>query len=179
MKTCKWPKIILLFLLLANTGCYIFTSQNNFVSGQVIKVIDGDTYDLLLKDKTIIRVRMDGIDAPERGMSYSKKATQYLGELCKNQTVRIVKNNIDRYGRTISYSYLKDGRELSREMLKAGYAWHYKEYNSDPVFAALEEEARQAKRGLWKDKNPMVPWNIRKLHRQGISTKNMFETTEE
>ena len=178
MKIEKWITIILLLILLANTSCCVFTSQNNFVSGQVIKVIDGDTYDLLLKDKTTIRVRMDGIDAPENGMPYAKKATQYLGDLCKNQTVRIVKDNVDRYGRTLSYSYLKDGRELSREMLKAGYAWHYKEYNSDPELATLEEKARQAKRGLWKDKNPMAPWEIRKMRRQGISTKDMFETSE-
>ena len=178
MKIEKWITIILLLILLANSSCFVFTSQTNFVSGQVIKVIDGDTYDLLLKDKTTIRVRMDGIDAPESGMPYAKKATQYLGDLCKNQTIKIVKNNVDRYGRTISYSYLKDGRELSREMLKAGYAWHYKEYNSDPELATLEEKARQAKRGLWKDKNPMAPWEIRKIRRQGISTKDMFETNE-
>jgi len=174
MKTGKWTTIILLFLLLAKTSCY----NSDFVSGQVIKVIDGDTYDLLLKNKTTIRVRMDGIDAPEKGMPYSKKATQFLGELCKEQTVKINKANIDQYGRTVSFSYLEDGRELSREMLKAGYAWHFKKYNSDPELAALEEEARQAKRGLWKDENPMAPWEVRQLHRQGISTKDMFETNE-
>ena len=165
-------------LLLVNS-CHQQASKQDFTAGKVVKVLDGDTYDLLLDDHTTIRVRMDGIDAPEKGMPFSNKAKQYLGELCQGQTVRILQDNLDRYGRTISFSYLEDGRELSREMLKAGYAWHYKEYNSDPELAALEEEARQAKRGLWKDKNPMAPWENRKLHRQGVSTKEMFDMDED
>ena len=168
---------IITSLLIVNS-CPNQTVKQDFITGKVVKVLDGDTYDLLLNDHTTLRVRMDGIDAPEKGMPFSKKATQYLGELCKNQTVRIRTGNVDRYGRTISFSYLEDGRELSREMLKAGYAWHYKAYNSDPELAALETEARQAKRGLWIDKHPMAPWDNRKLHRQGQSTKELFNIDE-
>ena len=182
MKNYQFYTIIVIFLLFINNSCYFcsYYSKNNddFVSGIVIKVLDGDTYDLLLDDMTTIRVRMEGIDAPEKGMPYSKKATQYLGEMCENRVIKINKNNIDRYGRVISYSYLDDGRELSREMLKAGYAWHYKEYNSDPELAKLEIEAQQAKRGLWQDKNPIAPWEIRKMRRKGISTKKLFEIEE-
>ena len=183
MKMSNRITLILLFLLLINASCHFRASRNagndDFISGKVVKVFDGDTYDLLLEDKTTVRVRMEGIDAPESGMPFSKKAKQYLGELCQGQTVTICTTELDQYGRTISFSYLEDGRELSREMLKAGFAWHFKRYNSDPELAALEEEARQAKRGLWKDKNPMPPWENRKLHRQGISTKSMYEITEE
>ena len=164
--------------LLTVNSCLNETVKQDFITGKVVKILDGDTYDLLLNDNTTLRVRMDGIDAPERGMPFSKKATQYLGELCKDQTVRIRKGNLDRYGRTISFSYLEDGRELSREMLKAGYAWHYKAYNSDSELAALEDDARQAKRGLWRDKHPMAPWENRKLHRQGKSTKELFNLDE-
>jgi len=147
-------------------------------TGKVVKIIDGDTYDLLLKNNTTIRIRMNGIDAPEKGMPYSKKATKYLGELCKGHCITIKKSKTDQYGRTLAFSYLKDGRELGKELLKAGLAWHYKEYNSDPELAALETEARQARRGLWQDKNPMAPWENRRLHRQGISTKEMIQTDE-
>ncbi len=150
-----------------------------FVSGKVVKILDGDTYELLIERDSTIRVRMDGIDAPERGMPFSKKAKEYLGDLCQGQIVKVYCVESDRYGRILSFSYLEDGRELSREMLKAGYAWHYKEHNSDPELAALEEEARQEQRGLWRDKHPMAPWENRRLHRRGVSTKGMFETTEE
>ena len=175
-------RLALLFLLLSFTNCQFRSFYNNhdldhFI-GVVVKIHDGDTYDLLLENKATIRIRMEGIDAPERGMPFSKKATEYLGDLCKGQTIKIENPTKDQYGRTVGFSYLEDGRELSREMLKAGYAWHYKAYNSDPELAALETEARQAKRGLWSDKNPIAPWEVRKLHRRGISTKNMFETKE-
>jgi endonuclease YncB( thermonuclease family) len=152
-------------------------TKQDFISGKVVKIHDGDTYDLLLEDNTTIRVRMDGIDAPEKGMPFSKKAKQYLDELCQGQMIEIHNNELDQYGRTISFAYLEDGRELGREMLKAGYAWHYKKYNSNLELAALEDEAREAKRGLWRDKNPIAPWEVRKLRRQGISTKDKFHNS--
>ena len=184
MNVSKWSTILVLFLFFVSSNCHSHVSHNendiNFVSGRVVKVLDGDTYDLLLADNTIVRVRMEGIDAPENGMPFSRKAKSYLQELCKNQTVKIKNNKFDESGkRILSFSYLNDGRELSHEMLKAGFAWHFKKYNSDSNLAALENEASEAKRGLWKDKNPMPPWENRKLHRQGVSTKRIFEITEE
>jgi len=169
----KWAFIGLLGL--TNT-C---SDTSKFVSGKVVRVLDGDTYDLLLEYSTTVRVRMEGIDAPESGMPYARKATDYLKDLTKGQTIRITTGNKDQYGRDLSYSYLDDGRELSREMIKAGYAWHYKQYNSDRELAALEKEARAAKRGLWQDKNPMAPWDVRRMRRSGTSTKEMFEITDE
>ena len=161
-------------------SCNGNNTVQDFASGRVVKICDGDTYDLLLDNNTTIRVRMDGIDAPENGMPFSKKAKRYLGELCQGQTIKIDTNNIDHYGRVISFSYLGDGRELSQEMLKAGFAWHYKKYNFDSELAASENEARTAKRGLWQDKSPIPPWEIRKLRRQGNTTKDKFhDSTDE
>ena len=173
----KFTILLFLTVMVILSGCRHSTRQainDELIIGKVIKVLDGDTYDLLLEGNRKIRVRMEGIDAPEGGMPYYKKATKYLGELCQGQTIKVEKTGIDQYGRTLGFSYLNDGRELSREMLKAGYAWHYKQYNTDSKFAALENEARRAKRGLWQDANPIAPWEIRKLRRQGISTKKMF-----
>ena len=56
-----------------------------------------------------------------------------------------------------------DGRDVSAEMLKVGMAWHYKQYSKDEEYAELENTARQQKIGLWADKNPVVPWEYRKL----------------
>jgi endonuclease YncB( thermonuclease family) len=172
----KYSYILLLFLFVL-TGCN--HTSNEYITGRVVKILDGDTYDLLLEDNTTIRIRMDGIDAPEKGMPFSKASKRYLGELCLAQTIKVLISEEDQYGRTIGFSYLEDERELSHEMLKAGLAWHYKQYNSDPELAALENEARQAQIGLWKDKNPMAPWTNRKLHRQGISTKGTYQTVDE
>jgi endonuclease YncB( thermonuclease family) len=171
-------RYVLWLFLFVLAGCYNHTSDE-YITGRAVKILDGDTYDLLLENNTTIRIRMDGIDAPEKGMPFSKASKKYLGELCQGQTIKVKKSTEDRYGRIIGFSYLEDGRELSHEMLKAGFAWHYKQYNSDSELAALENEARQARTGLWKDKNPMAPWENRKLHRQGISTKGTYQTVDE
>lgn len=143
--------------------------------GYVIGIIDGDTYDLLLDDKTTIRIRMDGIDAPEKGMPFYKVAKKYLSELCFNKNVTYVQTALDAHGRTVAKTYLEDGRECGEELIKAGLAWHFKKYSKEKKLADLEIEARNKKIGIWSDPNPIAPWDIRKLHRQGISTKDSFE----
>ena len=171
MNLIKWLFIGLL--------CLSIHQGNELVSGKVVKVLDGDTYELLLDNKITVRVRMEGIDAPETGMPYYRKSTDYLKELTKGQIIKINLKNKDQYGRILSYSYLENGRELSREMIRAGYAWHYKQYNSDRELATLEKEARDAKRGLWQDKNPIPPWKVRQIRRSGKSTKDMFNIKDE
>ena len=144
------------------------------ISGIVIGIVDGDTYDILVDGNKTMRVRMEGIDAPERGMPYYRKSKKFLSELCFGKIVRLEIHEKDEHGRTIAFSFLEDGRELSHEMIKAGYAWHFTKYNSDKDLTALEKIAREAKIGLWADHSPMPPWVNRKLHRQGISTKDSF-----
>lgn len=144
------------------------------IPGKVIAILDGDTYDLLLKTNKTIRVRMEGIDAPEKGMPYYKVSKKYLSDLCFGKQVILKVTGKDNHGRFLGFTFLDDGRELSHEMIKAGMAWHFKKYNSDKILANLESEARLERRGLWKDKNPMSPWRNRSLHRQGISTKDSF-----
>lgn len=135
-------------------------------SGKVVGVIDGDTYDVLVEGLSI-RVRMEGIDAPERGMPHSKAAKQYLASLCFGKQITLVSTGKDHHKRTLAFAYLPDGRELSREMLKAGYAWHYKKYNSDPALSQMEVAARQSRKGLWADSQPVPPWEYRALKRKG------------
>ena len=171
---------VLLILIVFVLGCH---QKNDYeigdiILGEVIKILDGDTYDLLCKNKKTIRIRMEGIDAPEKGMPFYRVSKSYLGEICSNREIKVLKTNEDRYGRTIGYSYLDDGRELSKEMIKAGLAWHYKQYNSDEELSNFEIEAQKAKNGLWIHDNPMPPWENRKLHRKGISTKDLFDIKE-
>lgn len=143
-------------------------------SGKVISIIDGDTYDLLTKDKKTIRIRMEGIDAPEKGMPFYKVSKNYLGKLCFQKNVKLVVSSKDAYGRYLGYTFLENGTELGHEMIRAGLAWHFKKYNSDSILSNLEIEARNLKLGLWVDKDPMPPWENRSLHYKGISTKDSF-----
>jgi endonuclease YncB( thermonuclease family) len=143
-------------------------------TGKVIGIVDGDTYDILTDSNKTIRIRMEGIDAPEKGMPFYKVSKNYLGELCFQKMVRLEIKEIDNHDRTVAYSYLEDGTELSHEMVKAGLAWHFKKYSTDTVLSNLEINAKNRKLGLWINDNPMSPWENRKLHREGISTKDSF-----
>lgn len=142
--------------------------------GYVVGIIDGDTYDLLLEDKSTIRIRMDGIDAPEKGMPFYKVSKKYLSELCFNKNVTYVKTDDDAHGRIVAKTYLEDGRECGEELIKAGLAWHFRKYSSEKKLADLEIDARNKKIGIWSDPRPIAPWEIRRLHREGISTKDSF-----
>lgn len=174
-------KVILPVFLLILYSCGnrdTVVAKGDRVTGKVVSVIDGDTYDLLVKRRNTIRIRMEGIDAPERGMPFYRAAKNYLGELCLNKTVTVQITGKDGHNRYLGFSYLKDGSELGQEMIKAGLAWHFTKYSSDPVLSKLEAQARRGKKGLWIDKNPMAPWTNRSLHRQGVSTKDSFNILE-
>ena len=156
---------VLAFILILN--CY---SKNNIavhseVNGKVVKIVDGDTYDVLLDNLVTKRIRMEGIDAPERGMPFYKVAKDYLGTLCFGKVVRIEQTSTDRYGRAIAKTFTADGRELGLLMIEAGYAWHFKKYSSEMQLANAEIEARNKRVGLWVDEMPMAPWEWRKKRR--------------
>jgi len=143
---------------------------------KVISISDGDTF-TILEGKKNIRIRLDAIDAPEKGMPYAKASKKFLSGLCFGQMVRVKAVTTDRYGRTVARVVLPDGRDVSTEMIRAGYAWHYKKYSSDPILSKLESKAKINKVGLWQDHNAMAPWEVRKMHRNGISTKKLFESS--
>jgi micrococcal nuclease len=172
----RLPHLILIFIFFSCNNQNI--NKNDIISGKVISIVDGDTYDLLLKGNRKIRVRMEGIDAPEKGMPFYKVSKNYLAQLCFNKKVSLKITGKDGNDRFLGFTYLDDGSELSQEMIKAGLAWHFKKYNSDTILSNLEFVAKNLKKGLWINENPMAPWTNRSLHRQGISTKDSFQIVE-
>jgi endonuclease YncB( thermonuclease family) len=170
-----FPFLIVAISILCTCG--ISTSDlkpGDSISGKVISIIDGDTYDIILKGNRTIRIRMEGIDAPEKGMPFYKVSKKFLSDLCYNKNVSIYITGEDDYNRFLARTYLNKSTELGQEMIKAGFAWHFKKYSSDTILSRLEIEARNQKRGLWIDERPMAPWTNRSLHWQGISTKDSF-----
>jgi micrococcal nuclease len=133
--------------------------------GNVVKVIDGDTFDVL-QGKERTRIRLFGIDSPERGQAFNKKAKEFTESLVSGRVVKIVIHNKDRYGRSVADVYLTDGTHVNAAIVGAGYAWQYKKYSNDPEIANLEAVARKAKKGLWEDGNAVPPWEFR--HRKVI-----------
>lgn len=129
-------------------------------SGQVVGVLDGDTIDVLHNSQAE-RIRLNGIDCPEKGQAYGKKAKQFTSTLVYGKSVTIKPLRKDRHGRTVGDVLLSDGTNVSRELVKAGLAWWYRQYSKDESLHALEDEARAAKLGLWADPNPIPPWEVR------------------
>ena len=131
-------------------------------TGKVIAVKDGDTIDVLLNGKTQ-RIRLGHIDCPEKNQPFGAKAKSYTSAKCFGQTVTILHTRqYDRNKRLIAEIILTTGDTLNRELVKAGLAWHYKQYSDDTTYNMLERSARFAKKGLWSEKEPVAPWLWRK-----------------
>ncbi len=140
-------------------------------AGKVVKVCDGDTYEILLEgEQQPRRVRMYAIDAPESGQDFSRKSRHYLDSLIWKKQVTVDILDIDSYDRLLVYTYLPDGREVSHEMVRAGYAWHYTHYDSDPTMDSLQLSARNAGVGLWVDKCPVEPWIEKAMRKKGYKS---------
>lgn len=127
-----------------------------------MRVADGDTFTLLVEGNKQVRVRLHGIDCPERGQPFGTVATDFAKELLNKGAVKVEQTDIDRYGRTIGIVIIADSINLNERLLQAGLTWHYKYYDKNPKWAEMEVFAREKKIWLWKDKNPVAPWEWRK-----------------
>lgn len=140
--------------------CFLNTYGQS-ISGKVVAIVDGDTFKLLTKDSTLINVRLANIDCPESKQPYSQKAKQFVSDAIFGKVITIKEVKKDRYKRSISYVIYNDNLNLSKELLKQGFAWHYKKYSKDPDLQSLENQARLKKVGLWQDPHAIPPWEWR------------------
>lgn len=158
------PAVALLALVLLVGWVAAFPAEA--FQGKVIGVSDGDTI-TVLRDRQPEVIRLNGIDAPENGQAFSNRAKQFTAELAFGQIVQVIERDRDRYGRTVADVVLADGRSLNHELVRAGYAWWFRRYSNDTSLAALESEARAARRGLWADAHTVAPWEWRAAQRDG------------
>lgn len=139
------------------------TTKIKQLEGKIIRILDGDTVEVLF-GQLPIKVRLEHIDAPEkRGKQpFGNRAKQTLSDLCFGQLVTIHSDGkFDRNGRLIGVIVTKEGLNVNKEMVRLGMAWHYKKYSEDLSYDVLEKAARKAKIGLWTDPNPIAPWDFR------------------
>jgi endonuclease YncB( thermonuclease family) len=142
-------------------SCEALTSAKDTLQGKVVSIADRDTFTMLLKNKTTVKVRLASIDCPERKQPYSAVATRFLSDAIFGREVRVLVDSKDRYGRSIGWVYYND-KCLNEELLKTGLAWHFKRYSKDEKLQAMEDQARGNKIGLWKDNKPIPPWDWRR-----------------
>ncbi|EOY7409129.1 thermonuclease family protein [Escherichia coli] len=143
----------------------VFT-LNLEIQGKVIRVLDGDTIEVLQdkQDKKPVRIRLANIDAPEKKQAFGSWPTSQLKTLVAGKQVIVSYSHKDRYGRVIGRVFTTNGTEASRFMVQSGAAWVYERYNADESLPVLQREAQEQKRGLWADTNPVPPWEWRYKH---------------
>jgi micrococcal nuclease len=135
-------------------------------TGKVVGVKDGDTYEILY-DGQAERVRLADIDCPEKSQAFGNNAKQYASDLCFGKTVTVTCDaKRDRYGRLIGTVVTNSGVNVNEALVKAGFAWHYKQYSKSEEIGDIETAARKSKVGLWADVNPTPPWDYRKAKRK-------------
>ena len=158
----------------ASITSIISGNESEIITLHVSRVIDGDTFEGHLDNGgnpgvnpwmvqiTKIVVRINGIDAPERGQFYGDVATLHLQWLISGKAVGLKLKQKDSYGRWIATVY-QDDADIGAEMLKEGLAWHYKEHDSNQEYSRLESAAKQAGLGLWSDDQAIAPWEWRRM----------------
>lgn len=135
--------------------------------GRVIGITDGDTITVLTADHVQEKIRLAGIDAPERRQPYGQASKQHLSDLAFDRNVIVIWDKRDRYGRIVGKPMIK-GRDVALEQIRAGFAWHFKRYQREQspadreLYDATESAARARNVGLWQEKNPIPPWDWRK-----------------
>lgn len=130
-------------------------------SFKVVKIIDGDTVDLLV-NRQPFRLRLNGIDTPEKGQPFGNAAKDALAKAIGGQQVQFIVRDTDRYNRSIADIYFR-GVHINKWLVQKGLAWHYKAFSDDAELAEAERQAAAASRGLWADPRRVAPWDWRKL----------------
>lgn len=130
----------------------------------VVAVADGDTLTVRCGAPGAyeqVKIRLAEIDAPEKKQAYGQRSKQNLSDLCFQQQATITPRTNDRYGRTVARVQCQ-GEDANAVMVKAGMAWAYTKYLTDPEIKRLEVQARAARVGLWADADPVPPWESRR-----------------
>ena len=146
--------------------CLALQANADVLLGRVIKVADGDTITVLDDTNTQHKIRLTGIDAPEKRQAFGNVSKQNLADMVAGQSVAVEWVKVDRYGRKLG-KVLLAGLDCNLVQVKRGLAWHYKQYQREQPptdqqsYAAAEIVARTAQVGLWRDVDPMPPWEFR------------------
>lgn len=154
------------YALLALLATTCLWAHAETITGKVVGVTDGDTITLLDDAKRQHKIRLSGIDAPEKSQAFGQRSKESLSGLVFAKTVDVETDKVDRYGRRVGKIWI-NGVDANLEQIKRGMAWHYKQYAREQSkedqreYAEAEDEAREAKRGLWKDVEPVAPWTYR------------------
>lgn len=160
------PLITIAFFLFSWVGVMAPCAMGATLIGKVIALSDGDTVTILDSQKRQYKVRLTGIDTPEKRQAFGNRAKQALASMLFNKQVSVEWYKIDHYGRIIGKIFI-DSVDANFEMVRLGLAWHYKAYEDEQslvdrvAYSEAEKKARKDRIGLWQDPTPIPPWEYR------------------
>ena len=161
MKKVQYSTCLALVMLLLSV------LQASAWEGVVVKILDGDSMKVR-RDGKIYEIRLYGIDTPEYRQPYSSKAKHFSKRLAYQQRVTVKKKDVDRYGRIVALVTSR-GKLVNRELVREGLAWYYPRYcKAQPLCSeleSLEKTARKQRRGLWRENNPVSPWDWKRSYK--------------
>lgn len=146
---------------------FSFSVSADTITGRVVGVSDGDTVTVLDQGQTQHKIRLAGIDAPEKAQPYGQKSKESLSDLVYRKAVVVEFEKVDRYGRKVG-KILLGHKDINLEQVRRGLAWHYKAYEQEQPpedrasYDEAERGARGMKAGLWSDARPIPPWEYRR-----------------
>lgn len=152
--------LILLFVLLNLVVSGV--NAETILDGRVVEVADGDTLTVLDAQKKQHKIRLLGIDAPEKAQPFGQKSKESLSGLAFQKQVQVRSSKQDRYGRTVGQVFVGN-MDVCLEQVKLGMAWHYKTYQREQspedrvLYDRAESQAREQRVGLWQDPSPVEP----------------------
>ena len=142
---------------------FLLTSPAPAFQAKVVGITDGDSIKVLRNDQQV-KIRLYGIDCPEKGQPFGKAAKKFTSSLAAGKTIKVDPVTKDRYGRTVAMVYVND-QSLNESIIRAGYAWVYKQYCREPFcydWFRHEATARERKKGLWREPGAIPPWEWRR-----------------
>jgi endonuclease YncB( thermonuclease family) len=138
------------------------------ITGRVVGVTDGDTITILNARGQQFKIRLSGIDAPEKGQSFGNRAKESLSEMVFSKQVVVESSKEDRYRRKVG-KVKHDDTDVNLEQVRKGMAWHYTAYAKEQApadreaYANAEAEAKALRRGLWRETTQSAPWEVRRI----------------
>jgi endonuclease YncB( thermonuclease family) len=131
-------------------------------TAKIIAVLDGDTV-LVRRESGLVKIRLAEIDAPEKAQTFGITSKLSLSGMVLGKQVKVISQAVDQYGRLVAHLSV-NGLDVNAEQIRRGMAWEYSNFHSNQALIALQNEAKQAPRGLWAQSNPTPPWEWRKQH---------------
>ncbi len=145
--------------------CPLQAKELKKLVGKAVRILDGDTFELLTPNKQLFKIRLLDIDAPEKGQDFGNQSKKRLGELIFQKNVEVEYSQTDRNGRILGTIYV-DNLQINLQMVKDGLAWHFLKYSHKKEFEAAEKKARLLRIGLWQGSSPLEPWIFRQNKRK-------------